>query len=106
MLHKVNVVRCIGTYATLGGGWYCWSIRLHCLAEGDDLMNKILAYSILGMALTGAVMIISVPLLFNNPIGNVLEIVIAGSSTAIVIFAISILVFRRRLDEQAKKEDN
>lgn len=69
-------------------------------------MNKILAFSILGMGLTGGVLIISVALLFNPPIGNVLKIVTAGSTTAFVIFAISALVLRRRLDEQAKKEDN
>ena len=62
-------------------------------------MNKILAFSILGMGLTGAVLIISVALLFNPPIGNVLKTVTAGSTTAFVIFAISALVLRRRLDE-------
>lgn len=65
-------------------------------------MNKILAFSISGMGLTGGVLIISVALLFNTPIGNVLKIVTAGSTTAFVIFAISALVLRRRLDEQAK----
>lgn len=62
-------------------------------------MNKILAFSILGMGLTGAVLIISVALLFNPPIGNVLKIVTAGSLTAFIIFAISALVLRRRLDK-------
>lgn len=62
-------------------------------------MNKILAFSILGMGLTGAVLIISVAMLFNPPIGNVLKIVIAGSTTAFVVFAISALILRRRLDE-------
>ena len=66
-------------------------------------MNKILAFSISGMGLTGGVLIISVALLFNTPIGNVLKIVTAGSTTAFVIFAISALVLRRRLDEQAKR---
>lgn len=66
-------------------------------------MNKILSFSILGMGLTGGVLIISVALLFNTPIGNVLKVVIAGSTTAFVIFAISALVLRRRLDEQAKR---
>ena len=66
-------------------------------------MNKILGFSILGMGLTGAVLIISVALLFNTPIGNVLKIVTAGSTTAFVIFAILALVLRRRLDEQAKR---
>ena len=66
-------------------------------------MNKVIAFSILGMGLTGGVLVISVALLFNTPIGNVLKIVIAGSTTAFVIFAISALVLRRRLDEQAKR---
>lgn len=57
------------------------------------------------MGLTGGVLIISVALLFNTPIGNVLKIVTAGSTTAFVIFAITALVLRRRFDEQAK-EDN
>ncbi|MBO0995631.1 hypothetical protein [Bacillus sp. SD088] len=60
-------------------------------------MNKVLAFSILGMGLTGAVLIISVPLFFNNPIGNVLKIVTAGSLTAFVIFAISALVLRKKI---------
>ena len=62
-------------------------------------MNKILAFSIIGMGITGAVLIISVALLFNPPIGNVLKIVIACSTTAFVILAVSALVLRRRLDE-------
>lgn len=65
-----------------------------------DLMNKVLAFSISGMGLTGAVLIISVALLFNTPIGNVLKIVTVGSTTAFVIFTISALVFRRRLGEK------
>ncbi|AWP29459.1 hypothetical protein [Paenibacillus sp. Cedars] len=65
-------------------------------------MNKILAISILGMGLTGAVLIISVALLFESPKGDVLKMVTAGSTVAFVIFAVSALVFRRRLDQ--KKE--
>ena len=61
-------------------------------------MNKILAFSIFGMGLTGAVLIISVVLLFNPTIGNTLKIVTAGSLTAFVIFSISALVLRKRLD--------
>jgi hypothetical protein len=62
-------------------------------------MNKILAFSISGMGLTGAALIISVALLFNPPVGNILKIVAAGSLTAFIIFAISALVLRRRLDK-------
>lgn len=65
-------------------------------------MNKVLAISILGMGLTGAVLIISVALLFKSPIGIVLQMVTAASTFAFVIFAVSALVFRRRLD--AKRE--
>lgn len=62
-------------------------------------MNKILAFSILGMGLTGAILIISVALLFNSPVGNVLKAVTAGSLTAFIIFSISALVLRRKLDK-------
>ncbi|MDH6674098.1 uncharacterized protein involved in exopolysaccharide biosynthesis [Paenibacillus sp. LBL] len=65
-------------------------------------MNKILAILILGMGLTGAVLIISVALLFESPKGDVLKMVTAASTVAFVIFAVSALVFRRRLDQ--KKE--
>ncbi|ANU11067.1 hypothetical protein A1A1_19036 [Planococcus antarcticus DSM 14505] len=63
-------------------------------------MNKILVFLILGMGLTGAVLIISVALLFNPPFGNVLKVITAGSTIAFVIFASSALVLRRRLDEK------
>ncbi|GAE93519.1 hypothetical protein JCM21714_2606 [Gracilibacillus boraciitolerans JCM 21714] len=63
-------------------------------------MNKVLAISILGMGLTGAVLIISIALLFNSPIGNVVKMVTAASTVAFVIFTISALVFRRRLDKK------
>lgn len=63
-------------------------------------MKKILALSILGMGLTGAVLIISVSLLFDSPVGNVVKIVTAASIVTFVIFAISALVLRRRLDEK------
>lgn len=62
-------------------------------------MNKILVFLILGMGLTGSVLIFSVSLLFNPPIENVVKIVIAGSATAFVILAVSALVIRRRLNE-------
>ena len=62
-------------------------------------MNKILAFSILGMGLTGAILIISVALLFNSLVGNVLKSVTAGSLIAFIIFSISALVLRRKLDK-------
>ncbi|MBA4537389.1 hypothetical protein H1Z61_09595 [Bacillus aquiflavi] len=63
-------------------------------------MNKVLVFSILGMGLTGAVLIISIALLFKSPIGNVVKMVTAASTVAFVIFTVSALVFRRRLDEK------
>ena len=63
-------------------------------------MNKVLAFSILGIGLTGAVLTFSIALLFKSPIGNVLKMVTAASAVAFVIFAVSALVFRRRLDEK------
>ncbi|MBP2079448.1 hypothetical protein [Oceanobacillus polygoni] len=63
-------------------------------------MNKVLAISILGMGLTGAVLIISISLLFKSPMGNVLTMVTAASTAAFVIFTVSAFVFRRRLDEK------
>ncbi|MFC9710967.1 hypothetical protein [Paenibacillus sp. NPDC056933] len=66
-------------------------------------MNKILAFSILGMGLTGAVLIISIALLFNPPIGSVLKMVTAASTLSFIIFAVSALVFRRRLDDETRE---
>lgn len=65
-------------------------------------MNKALATSISGMGLTGAVLIISVALSFNPPIGIVLKIVTVGSITAFVIFVISTLMLRKRSDEKGE----
>ncbi|MFJ2043379.1 hypothetical protein ACIOBL_07235 [Paenibacillus taichungensis] len=66
-------------------------------------MNKILAISILGMGLTGAVLIISIALLFNPPRGNVLKMVTAASTLSFIIFAVLALVFRQRLDNEKRE---
>lgn len=63
-------------------------------------MNKVLAIAILGVGLTGAVLTFSIALLFKSPIGNMLKMVTTASAVAFVIFAVSALVFRRRLDEK------
>ncbi|WP_241230736.1 hypothetical protein [Paenibacillus sp. PAMC 26794] len=47
-------------------------------------MNKILAISIWGMGLKGAVLIISIALLFNPPIGSVLKMVTAASTLSLL----------------------
>lgn len=61
-------------------------------------MKKLLVLSILGLGLTGAILIFSVALLFNPPIGNGLKIVTAASLTTFVLFTIYALVLRRRLN--------
>lgn len=63
-------------------------------------MNKILAISILGMAITAAFLMISVALLFKSPIENVLKMVTAASTIALVIFTVLALVSRWLLDSK------
>jgi uncharacterized membrane protein len=46
------------------------------------------------------VLAISISQLFSPPIGDVLKMVTAASAVAFIIFAVSALVFRRRLDEK------
>lgn len=63
-------------------------------------MNKVLAISILGMGLTGAVLIISIALMFKSPTGNVSQMVAGGSTVAFAVFAVSALVLRRRFEDE------
>lgn len=65
-------------------------------------MHKLLAILILGTGLTGAVLMTFVVQLFSPPIGNMLKIATVASAVAFVIFAVSALVFRRRLDEKSE----
>lgn len=67
-------------------------------------MNKILAILILGMGLTGAMLLNSIPPLFKPSVGNGAEMITAGSVSAFAIFAIPALVLRRRLDKVGKSE--
>lgn len=62
-------------------------------------MNKILAISILGLGISGAALVSSVPPLFNSPIG-VFELMFAvGSAAVCTVFAVSSLVLRKRLND-------
>jgi hypothetical protein len=63
-------------------------------------MNKVLVISILGMGLTGAVLIVSVALLFKSPTGNVLQMVATASTVAFAVFAVSALVLRQRFEDK------
>lgn len=65
-------------------------------------MNKALAWSIFGMGLTGAILIVSVAQSFNPPIGNILKIVIISSTVAFIMFAISALIIRKHLNKENK----
>lgn len=63
-----------------------------------------LTYSIIGLAITGALLVISIPLLFNNPIGNTLYFIMAVLAVASIIFAIIAIGARRKLDEEFKNK--
>ncbi|WP_082882322.1 hypothetical protein [Paenibacillus swuensis] len=63
-------------------------------------MHKILAYSILATGISGAVLVISTAMMFKSPVGNMVKLVTAASTVSFIVFAVSSLVFRRRLDEE------
>jgi hypothetical protein len=63
-----------------------------------------LSYSIIGMSITGALLIISIPFLFNNPIGNILYFIIAILAAALIFFAVTSIRTRRKLDEEFKQK--
>ncbi|MGE6414141.1 hypothetical protein ACQKDD_08230 [Planococcus kocurii] len=75
-------------------------VAFFILAKGGSSMNKILASAILGMGVTGAVLILSVAQLFNPSSDTVWKILTAGSAMAFVVLAISALTLRRRLDKK------
>lgn len=63
-----------------------------------------LSYSIIGMSITGALLIISIPFLFNNSIGNILYFIIAILAAALIFFAVTSIRTRRKLDEEFKQK--
>ncbi|NGZ76919.1 hypothetical protein [Saccharibacillus alkalitolerans] len=63
-------------------------------------MDKILAILILGMGLTGALLMILVTQWFNSPVGNVLKIMTAVSALLFIGFAVSVRIVRRRFDAE------
>ena len=63
-----------------------------------------LTYLIIGLTITGALLIISIPLLFNNPIGNTLYFIMAVLAVALIIFTISSIRARRKLDDEFNKK--
>lgn len=65
-------------------------------------MNKILAILILGISLTGAILMISIAQFFEPPTGYILKITIVATTVVFVIFTVYALVFRKRLDETKK----
>ena len=64
-------------------------------------MNKILAKIIFGMAITGSILIISVPFLFKYPRGIALQISIA-SALIFVLLTIFALTFKKRFENDLK----
>ncbi|TCP68540.1 hypothetical protein [Baia soyae] len=73
----------------------------------NKILAKILMVSVLGLSLSGAVLTLSIPPLFDSPVSDVSKMITTGSAVASVIFAVSALVFRRLFDKEqlAKKSD-
>ncbi|TCP63654.1 hypothetical protein [Baia soyae] len=70
-------------------------------------MHKILAFSILAFGISGAVLMSSIPPLFESPIRNGAKMFTAGSAVAFVIVTVLTFVIRRLFDKEqlAKKSD-
>ena len=66
-------------------------------------MNKLLAMSILGLGLSGA-LILSVSLLFKSPTENFELMFAAGSAGTCAVFSVSSLVLRKRLNHLTDKK--
>ncbi|MDQ0418606.1 putative membrane protein [Croceifilum oryzae] len=67
-------------------------------------MNKILAISILGLGISGAVLLTSIPPLFDSPIKDGAKMYTAVSAVVCIIFVVSTLVFRRRFDKMQNEK--
>ncbi len=65
-------------------------------------MNKLISFLILGMEITGAVMIVSVAFLFDPPISTTLKLIIIGSLLTFICFAVSVTILRRRMEQQER----
>ena len=65
-------------------------------------MNKLISFLILGMGITGAVMIFSVAFLFDPPISTTLKLIILGSLLTFICFAVSVTILRRRMEQQER----
>lgn len=63
-------------------------------------MNKLLALSILGMAVAGAVAVLMMPRLFVPTVPAYAVPTLAGASGAFVIFTVSAFRWRRRVREE------
>lgn len=60
-------------------------------------MIKVMVVSILGMAITGAMAVLTIPMLFATPTHQFAGPALAGCVAAFTIFAISGFVIRKRL---------
>ncbi|GLF90766.1 hypothetical protein Saga11_20250 [Bacillus safensis] len=61
-------------------------------------MNKLMAMLILGLGVSGAAFILSVPLLFKSNVEHFELVVVVGSAVVFGIFAVACLVLRKRLN--------
>lgn len=62
-------------------------------------MNKLITLLIVGMGITGAVMIVSVAFLFDPPISSTLKLITLGSLLTFIFFAVSVTILRRRMEQ-------
>ncbi|SDX96680.1 hypothetical protein [Thermoactinomyces sp. DSM 45892] len=71
----------------------------------DKILAKILMVSIIGLSLSGSVLTLSIPPLFDSPVSDVSKMITTGSAVASIIFAVLALVFRRLFakEQLAKK---
>ncbi|MFD0557991.1 hypothetical protein FB566_3281 [Stackebrandtia endophytica] len=60
-------------------------------------MTRLLAFSILGMAVTSAVALLAIPSLFAKHIPDHTVATLAGTAAAFLLFAFSAFVWRARL---------
>jgi hypothetical protein len=63
-------------------------------------MSKTMVFLIRGMAVIGALLILSIPFFFSSPISTTLIIVSSISLIAFVMFTVSAIRLRKRIEDE------
>ncbi len=63
-------------------------------------MSKTMVFLIRGVAVTGALLILSIPFFFRSPISTTLIIVSSTSLIAFVMFTVSAIRLRKRIEDE------